>query len=258
MVSRPNNGRRESIMAFVVIFAGGTGIRMSSSDIPKQFMELDNKPIIIRTLENFSKHPKVDHIVIACIAGWEDELRRSIKKFKVKKVLDIVPGGETGHRSIKNGLLRVKRVASPSDIVLICDGVRPNISQSLITKAVTCTERYGSAVPVLQSIDSVLISDDGKTCGRNMSRSSVYITQAPQGYTMELIMWAHDEAEARGIPDAISSADLLIGLGKTVHLFKGERDNIKITTQEDVLALRANYYYSHYKKFAEEEKQHGV
>jgi len=258
MVNGPNDIGTEGIMVFVVIFAGGTGMRMTPSDIPKQFMELDNKPIIIRTLENFSKHPKVDDIVIACIAGWEDELRRLIKKFKVKKVLDIVPGGETGYRSIKNGLLRVKSVTSPSDIVLICDGVRPNISQGLITNAIACTEKHGSAVPVLQSIDSVLISDNGKTCDRNLPRSSTYITQAPQGYTMELIMWAHDEAEARGIPDAISSADLLIGLGKTVRMFKGERDNIKITTQEDVLALRAHYYYSHYKKFAEEEKQHGV
>jgi len=245
-------------MASVVIFAGGTGTRMGASDIPKQFMELDNKSIIIRVLEKFSDNPGIDRIVVACLSGWIEELHRQIDEFKVKKVLDIVPGGKTGYESIHNGLLRIKDIVPPSDIVLICDGVRPMISQELITNTIACAEKHASAVPVMPSTDSVLVSQDGHVCGQNMSRNNTYITQAPQGYTMELIMWAHQEAERRGISDPISSADLLIKLGKNVHIFPGERENIKITTTDDVLALRAQYYYDQYRRFSEEEKQHGI
>lgn len=112
-------------MVTAMIFAGGTGTRMKTSDIPKQFIEVDGKPIIIRTLENFSKHPEVDKIVISCLEAWIDELWLLIQKWQVRKIVDIVKGGANGHGSIHNGLVRVQEFSKPDDIVLICDGVRP-------------------------------------------------------------------------------------------------------------------------------------
>lgn len=245
-------------MIHAMLFAGGVGARMKSADIPKQFIDVDGKPIIIRTLERFAKHPMIDDIVIACLEEKIDYLWDLIRQFHIQKVVSIVKGGNSGHESIHNGLVEVQKNASPDDIVLICDGVRPLISADLITNCINTAKEYETAVPVTPSIDSVLESPDGNTCCKSLPRGSMFITQAPQGYTMRKIMWAHDEAEKRGIINPISSSELLIELGETVQIFIGERDNIKVTTPEDLQSLRARYYYRHFKNFAKEELQDGI
>ncbi len=240
-------------MVTAMLFAGGVGTRMKSSDIPKQFLVVGGKPIIIRTMEHFADHPEVDDIVIACKEDWIDYLNDLIEKFGVKKVRSVVPGGENGFGSIHNGVVETAKVAkNPDDIILICDGVRPMLSEELISNCIRITRECGTAVPVTPSIDSLLFSDDGEECRKSYKRSSMYITQAPQGYTMERILWAHDEAEKRGITNPVSSSELFIELGEAVRLFIGERNNIKVTTPEDLERLRADYFYREFKKFAEE------
>ncbi|MDR0913687.1 MAG: 2-C-methyl-D-erythritol 4-phosphate cytidylyltransferase [Oscillospiraceae bacterium] len=240
-------------MNHALLFAGGVGARMKSADIPKQFIEVDGKPIIIRTLEKFSSHPEIDDIVISCLAEKIDYLWGLIRKFNlVQKVKSIVPGGSNGHGSIHNGLVEIQKFSTESDIVLICDGVRPLISKELISNCIKTAKEHSTAVPVTPSIDSVLESPDGQTCRKSLPRKEMFITQAPQGYTMQKIMWAHDEAEKRGIDNPVSSSELLIELGESVHIFIGDRDNIKVTTPEDLEYLRSRYYYRHFKHFAGE------
>lgn len=241
-------------MVHAMIFAGGTGQRMSSGSIPKQFIEIDGKPIIIRTLEKFEGHPLVDDIVIACLPSGIDHLKGLIEQYKITKVKEIVPGGSSGYESIHNGIVKVAEFADENDIVLICDGVRPIISDELIDNCIAITKEKGCAVPVVPSIDSVLMSEDGKTCSVNMPREKMFITQAPQGYILKKILWAHDEVENRGLKDPTSSADLMIMLGEEINIFIGDRDNIKVTTPEDLHALRSHFYYEHYKHFAREEQ----
>lgn len=245
-------------MVAAVIFAGGVGARMKSTDIPKQFIEVDGKPIIIRTLENFSEHPGVDKIYISCLESWINVLKAHIQHYGIKKVEAIVAGGSNGYESIHNGLMAAAKDAAPNDLVLICDGVRPMISAQLISNCIRETTEYGSAVPVTPSIDSVLESKDGTYCNKNYPRSEMYITQAPQGYTFEKILWAHEEAAKRNIDNPTSSSELLIELGETVHIFIGERQNIKVTTPEDLYTLRSHYYYQHYKRFAQEEFKYDI
>lgn len=245
-------------MVHAMIFAGGTGTRMKTANIPKQFIEVDGKPIIVRTLENFSNHPLVDDIVISCIASGIEHLENLIREYKIQKIKAIVPGGASGFESIHNGVVKVAEEAAENDIILICDGVRPLISEQLISECIELTEDYETAVPVVKSIDSVLVSLDGKSCNQNMPRENMYITQAPQGYTMKKILWAHDEAERRNIINPTSSADLMIALGETIHIFLGERENIKVTTPEDLYTLRSHYYYRHYKRFAREEFKYEI
>lgn len=245
-------------MVHAVIFAGGVGARMKSLDIPKQFINVNGKPIIIRTLENFSTHSMVDDIVVACLPDKIDYLWSLIAQYKTQKVTSIIPGGENGHGSIHNGLVEVQRFASPDDIVLICDGVRPLISHKLISDCIETAMKYETAVPVTPSIDSVLQSEDGQTCCKSLPRKQMFITQAPQGYTLKKIMQAHNEAEKRGITNPVSSSELLIELGQTVHIFQGERDNIKVTTPEDLRFLRSRYYYRSFKNFAKEELKYGL
>lgn len=245
-------------MVSVVVFAGGVGSRFQSADIPKQFVEVEGKPIIIHTLEKFCRHPMVDRISIACLESWIDVLKEQLEKYGITKVSAIVPGGANGHESIHNGLMALAADYGKEDIVLICDGVRPMISEQLITDCIVETRKNGTAVPVTQSIDSVLESFDGSSCRQNYLRKNMFITQAPQGYYMDKILKAHEEAEKRGITNPISSAELLIELGETIHIFIGERQNIKVTTPEDLYTLRAGYYYEHYRKFAKEELKYGL
>ena len=210
-------------MVTAMLFAGGIGARMKSSDLPKQFLEVGGKPIIVHTMEHFSRHP------------------------------------ETGFASIHNGVVATAAFSTePEDIILICDGVRPMLSDRLITDCILETKKYKTAVPVTPSIDSLLYSPDGENCKKSYDRNTMYVTQAPQGYIMERILWAHDEAEKRGITNPISSSELFIELGESVHLFKGERFNIKVTTPEDLVTLRAQFYYENYKKFAKEELKYGL
>lgn len=247
-------------MVTAVVFAGGVGARMKSVEIPKQFLEVDGKPIIIRTLENFQYHSEVDNIVISCLESWIDKLEEYIQKYRITKVLKVVPGGENGHGSIHNGLVAAQDYAKneDDDIVLICDGVRPLLSEKLISDCIKTAREHETAVPVTRSIDSVLESKDGETCNHSLPRSEMFITQAPQGYTMRKIMWAHDEAEKRGITNPISSSELLIELGEKVQIFIGDRDNIKVTTPEDMRFLRAYYYYRRYENFAKEALKYGL
>lgn len=245
-------------MVSAVIFAGGVGARMNSVNTPKQFLEVDGKPIIIRTLENFQNHNEVDNIVISCLEAWIPKLQELVNKYNITKVRSIVPGGTNGHGSIHNGLVEVDKEALPDDVVLICDGVRPLLSEKLITDCIKTATKFETAVPVTPSIDSVLESKDGQKCSKSLPRGEMFITQAPQGYTMRKIMWAHAEAERRGILNPISSSELLIELGEEVNIFVGDRDNIKVTTPEDLRYLRAYYYYRRYKNFAREECEYGI
>ena len=246
-------------MITAMLFAGGSGVRMESSDLPKQFLEVGGKPIIIHTMEHFSKHPMVDAIVVACKEDWIDYLRQLVARFNVQKVRAIVPGGPNGFDSIHNGVVATAEFSlNGEDLILICDGVRPMLSEKLITDCIEHTKKYKTAVPVTPSIDSLLYSTDGETCGKSYARNTMFITQAPQGYTMERILWAHSEAYRRGILNPVSSSELFIELGEKVHIFRGERFNIKVTTPEDLITLRAQFYYENYKRFAKEELKYGI
>ena len=173
-------------MITAMLFAGGSGVRMESSDLPKQFLEVGGKPIIIHTMEHFSKHPLVDAIVVACKSDWIGYLKDLIVRFNVQKVRAIVPGGRNGFDSIHNGVVATAEFSlSGDDLILICDGVRPMLSEKLITDCINHTRIHKTAVPVTPSIDSLLYSTDGETCGKSYARNTMFITQAPQGYTME-------------------------------------------------------------------------
>ena len=237
---------------YALIFAGGRGKRMNDSDIPKQFLEVDGKTIIIRTLRHFSDHEDVDAIVIVCLDSWIEELKRQIAEDGIRKVEWIIPGGETGFQSIHLGIEKLAESADPEDIVMLCDGVRPMLNRQLLSDCIRFSAEYGSAVPVTPSIDSILYSADGKSSSQHYDRNEIFITQAPQGYCLAKIREAHRIAVERKM-EAISSADLLIALGQEVHLYPGIRENIKVTTPEDLKSLRASYYYEHFMHFAKEE-----
>lgn len=128
-------------MVTAMLFAGGIGARMKYSDMPKQFLEVGGKPIIIHTMEHFARHPKVDAIVVACKADWIGYLNELIEAFNVAKVKAVVPGGANGFDSIHNGVMATAEFSKdPEDIILICDSVRPMLSEELITNCIKDTK----------------------------------------------------------------------------------------------------------------------
>lgn len=231
---------KEKIMNIGVIFAGGVGSRMHSKDIPKQFLYIYGKPIIIHTLEHFEKCTEIDAIVIACVENYIERLHSLIDKFQINKVKKIVPGGESGQQSIYNGLLAAKEIAGDNNgIVLIHDGVRPLINAKLLTDNVESVKKFGSCITagiVKETI--VKIDDNGDICNvpaRKYSR----VAKAPQSFYIDDILSAHKRAVEENQHDFIDSCTMMQHYGYRLHMIDGPYENIKITTPDDYYMMRA-------------------
>lgn len=227
-------------MITALIFAGGTGQRMNTRSKPKQFLELYGKPIIIYTLEHFEEHPEIDNIVVVCLENWIEELKTLLKRFDISKVSKIVPGGNTGHDSIFYGLLAMQKTCKDDDIVLIHDGVRPLITESLISDNIAKAKEFGAAITVEPALESVLVSRKGDVIDSVPDRGSMYVAKAPQSFRFGLIMEAYKKAQKDG-REAIDSSHLLSIYGYEMHMVKSTPNNIKITTPTDFYIFRALY-----------------
>ena len=227
-------------MVHALIFAGGTGQRMNSKSKPKQFLELHGKPILIFTIEHFERHPDVDNIAIVCIAGWIEELKELLIRYNIKKVSLIVPGGDTGHESIYNGLQKLALNCDEKDIVLIHDGVRPLINSELISANLESVRKFGTSITVEPALESIVSSIDGKLIDDVPNRGSMYIAKAPQSFSFGLIWEAYQKAQEQGIL-TIDSAHLLSLYGYEMHTVRSSPYNLKITAPSDYYVFRALY-----------------
>lgn len=227
-------------MNIVVIFAGGTGQRMSIASKPKQFLELHGKPIIVYTLEKFQKHSDIHGIVVVCLASWNDYCKGLVEKYKLTKVSAIVAGGETGQQSIYNGLAKAKELYDEDSIVLIHDGVRPLVSMETISNCVACAKANGSAVTVSPAIETIAVKSDTCEVRDIMDRSSCQLVKAPQCFVLKDIVKVHEKAQAEGIEnDFIDSASLMRHFGYKLYTVEGATENIKITTPIDFYMFKA-------------------
>lgn len=227
-------------MATALIFAGGTGQRMSTRAKPKQFLELHGKPIILYTLEHFENHTQVDNIVVVCLEGWIGELKMFLYRYELKKVTQIIPGGVTGHESIYNGLKALKDVSTPDDIVLIHDGVRPLINEDLISENIAKATKYGTAITVEAVTESVVMLNDGGRIDSVPERSKMYTAKAPQTFRYGIIWDCYKRAYKDGI-SAIDSSHLCSIYGVEMHTVKSTPNNMKITSPNDYYIFRALY-----------------
>ena len=228
-------------MNTVVIFAGGTGHRMNSKTVPKQFLELHGKPIIIYTLEQFERHPLVDGIVVVCLKGWEAYLQKLLNRYFIEKVRAIVPGGETGQESIYHGLKKLSELYSGDDIVLVHDGVRPLIDEETITANIESVQLNGSAVTVAPCNETVTTFDfDAPNQIEDIiERRHCKIAKAPQSFYLKELLAAHERARKEGISDFIDSASMMRHYGHRLYTVDGQAANIKITTPMDFYIFRA-------------------
>lgn len=227
-------------MTTALIFAGGTGQRMNSRSKPKQFLEMHGKPIIIYTLEHFEEHDEIDDIVIVCLEEKIPELKILLKRYDITKVSRIVPGGSTGHQSIYNGLEAMKASSKPEDIVLIHDGVRPLITEELITKNIEAVKEFGNAITVEPARESVVQSADGKSIDAVPLRSEMYTAKAPQSFRYGRILELYEQAHAER-RSSIDSSHLCSQLGEPMHMVLSTKNNMKITEPADFYIFRALY-----------------
>ena len=226
-------------MNIALIIAGGVGQRMGQ-DIPKQFINVDNIPVIVYTMAAFQKHPEIDAIEIVCIDGWHEVLYAYAKQFGISKLENVVSGGKNGQDSIRNGLYDIaKRHNDDNDIVLIHDAIRPLLSEEIISDNIRVCKECGNAKTVIPWNAAMLKTYDGIQSETQVPRDNLKETQTPQTFFLKDIIAAHKEALEKGIVASVASCTMYIELGRKLYMCKGSEKNIKLTTVEDVEIFKA-------------------
>ena len=225
-------------MNIALLTAAGSGSR-TRQDIPKQFLHVDNKPIIIYTLEAFQKHPNIDAVIVVVLTGWVDVLWAYAKQFNISKLKHTVLGGETGQESIYAGLSELKKHYTENDVVMIHDGNRPMVPQDVITDSFVTFSKYGNAVAAVPCTEVVCVSENGFNSNKSIPRETLFRTQTPHTYRFGDIFGAHQTADELGIKNTSASCALFELLGKETFFSKGSELNLKITTTDDLEIFKA-------------------
>ena len=225
-----------------VIFAGGSGNRMQTNSKPKQFLDVDGRPIIIYTIEIFDNHPDIDGIVVVCLESWIEYLKKMLRKFEINKVVDIVPGGKSGQESIYKGLCAAERYAKAQDeedcIVLIHDGVRPLITEDTITSNIKTVKEKGNCITIVPATETVIVVNDDDSL-EIPTRSRTRMARAPQSFYLKDIITAHRKAISENNKEFIDSCSMMNYYGHHLSTTEGPMENIKITTPSDFFIFRA-------------------
>ena len=180
-------------MNIALIIAGGRGMRMGQ-EIPKQFLTVYDKPVIAYTMEAFEKHPDIDAIAVVCVEGWESILSAYARQYKITKLKHIIPGGENGQSSIRNGVFELEKHYAPEDIVLVHDAIRPMVSQDIISGCIATAREHGSAIVTVPCQEAMLETEDQRSTHSSYPRENLKRTQTPQGFPIGTICDAHRRA----------------------------------------------------------------
>ena len=224
-------------MNIAIVIAGGSGSRMGQ-DIPKQFINVYDKPIIIYTLEGFQYHPMIDAIEVVCLDGWHDVLWAYAHQFNISKLKWVVSGGKTGQESIRNGVFHLEGKAAEGDIVIIHDGIRPLVDASVLTDVIQKAKEFGNGVTSLPYNEQIFVvsKKDTSTTTQYIPRESLRRVSTPQAYRFEKLDWAYHEAFKReiGIYGSAYTNTMMVDLGEQLHFAAGSDKNIKLTTKDDL------------------------
>lgn len=221
-----------------LLIAGGSGNRMHQ-DIPKQFITVNERPVIVYNLEAFENHPEIDAIAVVCIEGWEHVLWAYAKQFNITKLKYVVPGGKNGQDSIRNGVYELEKHFAPEDIVLIHDAIRPLVSAEIISDNIRVAIEYGNAITVIPCAEAMMQTEDGIVSVGSYPRDRLKRTQTPQAFHIGDICDLHRRALEAGITNSVASCTLKIEMGEQVYFSAGSEKNIKLTTVEDIDIFKA-------------------
>ena len=221
-----------------LIIAGGVGTRMHQ-DIPKQFLSVNDKPVIIYTLEAFQNHPDIDAIYVSCLNGWQEILKAYIKQFNITKAVTIIEGGENGQDSIRNGVYAIAENYQEEDLIMVHDAIRPMLSADIISENIVKCKKYGNAITVIPCMEAMLKSEDEIESSESILRNSLFRAQTPQTISVGEAVRLHKEALEKGITNSVATCTLLLELGRKVYFAKGSELNLKITTTDDITIFKA-------------------
>lgn len=229
-------------MNIAIVIAGGSGSRMGQ-DIPKQFLNVYDKPVLVYTLESFQKHPQIDAIELVCIDGWHDVVWAYAKQFNIDKLKWIVPGGSTGQESIRNGVFNLEGKAADDDIIIVHDGIRPLVEPSVLTDVIGKCQQYGNAVTSMPYNEQIFVvsKEDESTTTQYIPRETLRRVSTPQAYKYELLNSKYHEAFEKeiGIYGSSYTNTMMVELGVTLHFAAGSDKNIKLTTKDDLEMFKA-------------------
>lgn len=228
------------IMNVAVIIAGGSGSRMGQ-DIPKQFINVYDKPVLVYTLEDFQKHPQIDAILVVCIDGWHDVVKAYSKQFGIHKLKWVVSGGNSGQESIRNGIYALEGICSDDDIVIIHDGIRPLVDETVLTDVIVKCQQYGNAVSSLPYNEQIFVVDDEISTVKYIPRETLRRVSTPQAYKFGKLLWAYKKAFAEkiGIYGSSYTNTMMVELGERLYFAAGSDKNIKLTTKDDLEMFKA-------------------
>ena len=222
-------------MTVAIIIAGGSGSRMGQ-DIPKQFINVYDKPVLIYTLEGFQKHPQIDAIEVVCLDGWHDVLWAYAKQFSIDKLKWVVSGGKTGQESIRNGVYYLEGKVADNDIIIIHDGIRPLVDETVLTDVIIKARQYGNAVTSLPYNEQIFVVDNEISTIKFIPRETLRRVSTPQAYKFKLLNSKYHEAFEKkiGIYGSHYTNTMMVELGERLYFAAGSDKNIKLTTKDDL------------------------
>ena len=225
-------------MTVALLIAGGVGARMGQ-DIPKQFLHIQDKPVIVYTMERFQNNPQVDGIVVVTLPSWIAFVEAYARQFGITKLKSVVAGGETGHDSIHNGIVEIAKHYPQDTAVMIHDGIRPMVGNDIIADNLSVYRQKGNATVVIPCAEVIFHSDTPTESKEVLDRSKVWRTQTPQTFRLDKLLWAHEEVVKRGLVSPVATCHLFSLLGETVYFSKGSEKNLKLTTMDDIDIFKA-------------------
>ncbi|MEY8392173.1 2-C-methyl-D-erythritol 4-phosphate cytidylyltransferase [Lachnospiraceae bacterium] len=227
-------------MNVAIIIAGGSGRRMGQN-IPKQFINIYDKPILIYTLEGFQKHPQIDAIELVCIDGWHDLVWAYAKQFNINKLKWIVSGGNSSQESIRNGVFYLEDKCKDEDTIIIHDGIRPLVDAAVLADVIVKCQMYGNAVTSLPYNEQIFVADDEISTVKYIPREILRRVSTPQAYKFGKLDSAYHEAFEKGIgiQDSSYTNTMMADLGERLYFAAGSDKNIKLTTTDDLEMFKA-------------------
>ena len=217
-----------------IILSGGTGTRMGM-DVPKQYIEVEGKPIIWYCLKTFIEHPTINSIVIGRDDMWSHYIQKLIQEFNTSKTILYSTPGETRQYSIYNALkVANEDHASDRDIVIIHDAARPLVSSQLITMCINKCKETDAVLPVIAVKDTTYLSKDGKHIAALLDRSTLWSGQAPEAFKFGKYLEAHEKLSHKELLQINGSTELAFKAGLDCRMIMGDPMNFKITTPEDL------------------------
>ena len=227
-------------MNVAIIIAGGVGRRMKM-DIPKQFIHIYGKPVIIYTLEGFQKHPEIDWIEVVCLEGWEETLRDYARQHGITKLKWITPGGATGQESIRNGVFNLEGELKGDDIAIIHDGIRPMVDSGVLSDILRVCRLHGNGVTSTPYNEQIFVKTDEFTTRQYIPRETLRKVATPQAYRYDLLLRSYKRAFAEqiGIFGSAYTNTMMVDLGETLYFAAGSDKNIKLTSKDDLELFKA-------------------